>query len=70
MRKAALPAYNRLNRVVIGIWLLVNDNEKHEARNPKQSQMTEIQITKTVGFENMSIRILNLFRISIFEFRI
>jgi len=39
---------------------LVIDNEKHEARNPKQYQMTEIQITKTVGFENLSIRILDL----------
>ena len=53
MNRAALPVCNRLNRLVI-------DNEKHEARNPKQYQMTEIQITKTVGFENLSIRILDL----------
>jgi len=35
-------------------------------RNTKQYQMTKIQITETISFENLNIRILNLFRISDF----
>jgi hypothetical protein len=37
--------------------------------NPKQYLMTEIQMTKTVSFENLNIRILRLFRASNFVLR-
>src|SRR5436309_2202177 len=50
-------------------------NSKSEARNPKQCQMSQIQNSKraslqAVHFRDLEIRILNLFRISIFELRI
>ena len=43
MSMAGLPAYNQLNRVVISYWLLVIDNEKHEARNPKSETISNDQ---------------------------
>ena len=60
------------------------NNKKFEAPNPKQSQMIKIRMTQTTAgiqkvfgflalgpcFGHLKIRILNLFRISIFEFRI
>jgi len=51
------------------------ENPKSEARNPKQCQMIQIQMTNIMGpdgccFENWSICILNLFRISDFDIRI
>src|SRR5881409_1543436 len=50
-------------------------NSKSEARNPKQFQMSQIENSKraslqAVRFRDLEIRILNLFRISKFEFRI
>src|SRR5216117_1614495 len=50
-------------------------NSKSEARNPKQCQMSQIENSKrasfqAVHFRDLEIRILNLFRISKFEFRI
>jgi len=48
-------------------------NPKLEIRSTKQYQMTEIKIFKTKKlscFEHLRIGILNLFRISIFGFRI
>jgi len=51
-----------------------------KTRNSKQYLMTKIQMTKTcinqhrnclqISLENWNIQIFNLFRISIFEFRI
>ncbi len=52
-------------------------NSKHEIRNSKQIRMTEIPRQRRVRLrqkmtetEVLKIRISNLFRISIFEFRI
>src|SRR5436190_293815 len=50
-------------------------SSKSEVRNPKQFQMSKIEISKrttlpAVHFRDLKIRILNLFRISIFELRI
>ena len=47
----------------------MKSNSKHEARNTKQYQITKIQMLKTM-FRILEIRILDLFRISDFGFRI
>jgi len=47
--------------------MLLNPNI--ESRNPKQYLMTKIQMTKTMSFEILNIRILNLFSASDFVFR-
>ncbi|GAI61897.1 unnamed protein product, partial [marine sediment metagenome] len=48
----------------------VTKSSKQEIRNPKQYQMPKIEMTKTVSFENLSIRISDLFRILDFDIRI
>jgi len=46
------------------------DPRRWKIRNPKQYQMTKIQMTETPCLGHWRIWILNLFRISIFEFRV
>ncbi len=45
-------------------------NPKHETRNSKQSQITNFKCSKQERLEVSNFENLNLFRISIFEFRI
>jgi len=45
-------------------------NPKHEIRNSKQSQMLKFQMSQTKEFRKLDFENLNLFRISIFGFRI
>src|SRR5881628_3097838 len=50
-------------------------NSKSEARNPKQCQMSQIENSKRAGlqavhFQDLEIKILDLFQISKFELRI
>jgi len=46
------------------------NNEKHEIRSTKQYQNSNAQIFKTYCFGDLNFGHLDLFRISIFEFRI
>jgi len=43
---------------------------KHEIRNPKQCQNSNVQIFKTCCFGDLNFGHSDLFRISIFEFRV